>query len=1013
MVRRTLLSTVWLVFLLVSPAWSPPGNTAAASPTTLWLEPGATVDRSQPAPGEVRFPVYLHQGARITGSVDQAGVDVSLGVLDPAGNPMAYMDLLTGPRETDAITIAAESSGNYTFVVKLPAHLQPAAGYRFRLSPVHPAQRADWMLNQANRKMAVVVEACDADTDPAVPESQFQALRDAERVFHFVGAERAAFMALSVRARCHYFNEQYEASLAAYQEAAALCEALQLGGCSANLGISIGRLYRTLGQPQKALEAFLNAIRRAEAEQTPSTQITALVDLAALYSWLGDTANALPRIDQAEALMRSAGAEPNRAVLQTLGTILLENDRFAAASARLQQALDQIPQGAPNAAYGMILLRLGEVALRQSNLQQAEIHLVDAAGVFEEIVHPVGGMESHLLLGRTLDAEGRMEEAWGHLTKGLELAEYLGDAHAEIEALFLQAEHEHRQGRFHASLERLADAEARAERLLSQKQVLYLRELSTASLAPLYRLTIDVLMHLDQQEPGRGYARRAFETSERSRVRALLTMLQTRNLADHHATAEQIALRAALRREIEGLIQSLRIDPQEDAAKHSALLYAQFKLQTLQEEIFAQNPSYPRLLAMEAVTVEQIQQEILDPNTVLLEYSLGDERSFLWKVTQDSFQTFELPARQVIESRARETYALLIAPGETTTKNGVSTWDAVKRAKSQYPSVARKLSEMLLGPALEEITDEQRLLVSAEGALLYIPVAALPDPRYTGRKPSWEPILLRNEVGYLPSAASVPLLRRTPWQLPKAPRVTLVTDPVYSLTDSRVLDLSDAVTRNSHHLLAPRRGLSPTPQRQSIDLHNLPRLPGSATEGNSIRAGEGSALFTLLEGHQATLRQILGPPLESADIVHFAVHGLLDDRNPLLSGLALSSVDRNGNAIDGFLSLHAISNLQSQAQLVTLSACRTALGKEIQGEGLIGLTRGFLYAGVPRVVASLWQVGDQQTADLMPRFYQRMLQQGERPGEALRQAQIEIWQQEEDGSSPYNWAAFIVQGDWQ
>jgi len=1013
MVRRTLVSTVLFAIFLVSPAWSPPGTMGSASPNILWLEPGTAMDRSFLAPGEEHFPVDLRQGTRITGSVDQGGVDVSLGVIDPAGNRLAFMDLLTGSRETDAITLTAELSGRYTFVVKIPPSVLTTAAYRFRFSPVEPAQWNDWLLNQANRTMATVVEACDADTDPAVPESQFQALRDAEQLFHFVGAERAAFMALSVRARCHYFNEQYEASLAAYQQAAALCEALQLGGCSANLDISIGRLHRTLGQPQKALETFLNAVRQAEAEQAVRTQITALVDLAALYSWLGDTPNALPRIEQADALMESAEIEPSRAVLQTLGTIFLESERFPAASARLQQALDRASPGAPDAAHGMILLRLGEAALQQHNLQQAEMHVSDALEVFEEIGHPVGQMESHFLLGRTLDAEGRMEEAAGHLTRGLELAVYLRDLHPQIEALFLLAAHEHRQGHFHASLERLAEAEERVKKWLNQGQVLYLRELSSASLAPLYRLTIDVLMHLHEQDPEHGYARRAFETSERSRVRSLLTLLRTRNLADRYATAEQIARRAALAREIDQLIQSLRADPQADATQHNALHHAQFKLQKLQGEILTQNPAYPRLLAMEAVSVEQVQRDILDPDTVLLEFSLGEERSFLWKVTQDTFQTFELPGRQAIESLARETYALLIAPGETTTKNGVSPWETARRARSQYPIVARQLSEMLLGKALEEITADQRLLVSTEGALLYIPVAALPDPRYRGQEPSWEPILLRNEVGYLPSASSVPLLRRASWELPKAPRITLVTDPVYNLTDSRVSGSPRPGTRSSQTPIAPTRGLLSAPQRQAIDPHDLPRLPGTAAEGDSIRALGGGARFTLLEGHQATLHQVLGPPLEHANIVHFAVHGLMDDRNPQLSGLALSSVDAHGEAIDGFLSFHAISNLQTQAQLVTLSACRTALGKEIQGEGLIGLTRGFLYAGVPRVVASLWQVGDEQTAELMPKFYQRMLQQGERPGEALRRAQIEIWQQDEDRGTPYGWAAFIMQGDWQ
>ena len=153
--------------------------------------------------------------------------------------------------------------------------------------------------------------------------------------------------------------------------------------------------------------------------------------------------------------------------------------------------------------------------------------------------------------------------------------------------------------------------------------------------------------------------------------------------------------------------------------------------------------------------------------------------------------------------------------------------------------------------------------------------------------------------------------------------------------------------------------------------------------------------------------------LGTYQVIHFATHALINNQHPELSGLVLSLVDRDGRPREGFLRLNDIYNLRLPADLVVLSACQTGLGQEIRGEGLIGLTRGFMYAGVPRVITSLWQVDDKATSELMGRFYQGMLGTTKlSAAAALRQAQIEMWRQK-DWQSPYYWAAFALQGEWQ
>jgi CHAT domain-containing protein len=156
----------------------------------------------------------------------------------------------------------------------------------------------------------------------------------------------------------------------------------------------------------------------------------------------------------------------------------------------------------------------------------------------------------------------------------------------------------------------------------------------------------------------------------------------------------------------------------------------------------------------------------------------------------------------------------------------------------------------------------------------------------------------------------------------------------------------------------------------------------------------------------------MSPELAGYRIVHFATHGVFDNENPGLSGVALSMFDAGGRPQDGFLRLHDIYGLRLPVDLVVLSACDTALGKPLRGEGLVGVVRGFMHAGAARVVASLWKVDDDATGELMGRFYGEMLQNGRAPAAALRQAQIAMWQQD-TWRAPYYWAAFVLQGEWR
>jgi CHAT domain-containing protein len=310
---------------------------------------------------------------------------------------------------------------------------------------------------------------------------------------------------------------------------------------------------------------------------------------------------------------------------------------------------------------------------------------------------------------------------------------------------------------------------------------------------------------------------------------------------------------------------------------------------------------------------------------------------------------------------------------------------------------------MLLGPVADRL-DKKRLLIVADGALQYIPFGALPPPQKDYKSHA---LIIDYEIVNLPSASSLAMLRREfAGRQPAAGMVAILADPVLQSDDTRVRQAgaqakTEAVAANGDLLRSAT----------DVGIMSFPRLQATRREAEAILAlaAEGKNLKALdFEASRATAGS---PDLADYRIVHFATHGLINNQRPQLSGIVLSLVDEQGRSQDGFLRAHDIYNLRFGADLIVLSACRTALGEEVKGEGLVGLTQAFMYAGAPRVVASLWNVQDRATAELMTRFYEKMLKEGMPPAAALRAAQVSMLKQAR-WKAPYYWAGFLLQGEW-
>jgi CHAT domain-containing protein len=291
------------------------------------------------------------------------------------------------------------------------------------------------------------------------------------------------------------------------------------------------------------------------------------------------------------------------------------------------------------------------------------------------------------------------------------------------------------------------------------------------------------------------------------------------------------------------------------------------------------------------------------------------------------------------------------------------------------------------------------------------PLAQTGDPNET--EASSRPYLLEtNEIIMLPSVSVLGAIRRARSHVTSSDKlIAVIADPVFGKNDDRV----QAVADSSSIAVAASDENPYQSQRSNVEIQTraeLGRLAHASEEVDVISAVAPWGTTMVAKDFDATREIAMSPQLGEYQIIHFATHGYLDSEHPELSGIVLSMVDRNGVKKDGLMSLIDIYSLDLSAQLTVLSACQTALGEDMRGEGLIGVTHGFMSAGSKSVVASLWKVDDRATAVLMSYFYDSMLRDGVAPITALRSAKLKMMR-DKRWSAPYYWSGFVFYGDYQ
>ena len=798
----------------------------------------------------------------------------------------------------------------------------------------------------------------------------------------------------------------------------------------------LGSVAWSRGDLRKAEESYRQALAIQQKLEPGSLNVASkLNNIGLIAEQRGDLAGAERYHRRALAIRKREKARLGIAEsLTNIGLIALDRGERVEAEECFVQALPIQEELAPGSmTVAGTLSALGAVKRENGDAVMAERYYLQALAIDEKLAP--GGLDvaSNVAdLGRIASDRGDYAKAEEYLDRALEIRKRLAPESSEYaESLAALGGIMRDKNQLESAAEMFQQAlnalESQTGQLGGSSQV---RSGFRAKHSSYYADYLDLLMQQGQREA-------AFKVLERSRAQTLLEILSEarvdiRQGADASLIERERSLQASLRDKSNrrlGLMGGDHTEEQVTAVnKEIDELLSQYW--EVEAQLRANGSGYAALTQPQLLDAHQVQEQLLDANTMLLEYSLGRERSYVFALTPTSLNAYELPKRSEIEAVAHRTYDLLTARNRVVKDETISQrTERLSESEREYQKTAAALSQMVVGPVAGQL-GRKRLLVVSDGALQYIPFAVLPVPSVSeasdkAKNPDQAaPLVAEHEIVNLPSASVLAVLRRQKNDHQERKKaVAVLADPVFDKDDPRV-------NRKNHPVLSAKPAL----KGDTVSKYDSPNDRLTRSVGDiGLRTIRGSALPRLMFTRQEAASILSAVPVEqgmealdfkasramatSAElaqyrIVHFATHGLLDNEHPELSGLVFSLVDRNGEPQDGFLELKDVYNLSLPADLVVLSACETGLGKEVSGEGLVGLTRGFMYAGAQRVVASLWKVDDVATAELMRLFYKEMLQDGLHPAAALRQAQLLI-SQERRWVDPYYWGAFTVQGEWR
>ncbi len=1015
----------------IQPILTPPGVSPLASAAVEHsLKAGFSIERELRGGESHAYRVHLKRGDFLHIVAVQKGVDVAVTFFDPKQRPRIYVDSPNGPKGPEVLFAVADVSGDYR--VLITALKQGESGrYSLRMDPPRAASRDDRIQAAAAERFAVGEEMRNLRSQRG-KRAAILAYEDVLRLLSGAPDTGQQSVALHRLGWMHWDLGEGEKALSCYEQALRfridpveklvllnrLATAYEAKGetdralainrsvvdlahqihesvVEAGARENIGLIQQRRGEIQAALESYQRALALLQDQGPHQEQVAYRASLADLYLDLGRPRRVLDLCLQVLDNRSGTGdLQGEAACLEASGSAYAHLGLTGLAVRILGESLDVARQSGSDKFQVKALNALAAVYLESDQPGPALDFLREAREITVRDGDILGEANTLANLARAEDLQGHGELAVELFTKAEEVYRRFGDRMAVAKILNGRALAARSSGHFPEARRDAEESLKLIEALRREPERAELRASLLDARRSVYELYVDLLARLHEQEPGAGYDARAFEASEGTRARTFFEELSDVRPALADKDLDALRLR---KDEVERKLQAKSLERDRLWWSPKAV---RPRIAELDEEIRDLIARYESLSYSSGKGAEaQAQkassglpslsevQSLLDTGTSILVYSLGQARSFLWWIDRDAITLKELPSRDKIEPLARSAYEAMA--------------DGSKRARrAELDAALGKLSQVLLAPVAGRLR-HQKLVVVADGVLQYVPFAALPNPR-TG-----EPLVTKHALVSLPSAACGVLLHnRGQRRQPPARWVAVLADPVFSSKDERVRSklFGNRVTSAA---LEDLRGVILRP-----GLGDFKRLPFTSQEADSILrlvpAGQG---FEAL-GFAASRQMATSPELAQYRYLHFATHGWIDSRHPELSGLVFSLVDSRGRLRDGILHSYQLAGLRLPVELVTLSACKTALGSKVAGEALSGLTRGFMEAGAQRVLVSLWNVNDRATSILMASFYRGLLKEGKSPAEALRAAQVEMLS-DPDRRSPFYWAGFVLQGDWR
>lgn len=710
-----------------------------------------------------------------------------------------------------------------------------------------------------------------------------------------------------------------------------------------NLGIA----YRRLGDFDAAIESYQTVVQFAREDENTELEAQALNNIAVVFIWA----------ERPERVI--SFAERAKTAYENIGSM----------------------EGVLSAT-----INLGSAQFELRKYESARSHAEMAVALADSLEDRIRKIESLNLLANVQNRTGNYDQAIENYEQALEIAEYMSLPDQIFAAILGLGEVYERSGEYERAIAHYEEAFALLERTRSEletgedksgffKQQRYAFEAYVHFLSKLY-------LQGTQGMP----AMRAFLVAERAKARTFLDELSASiagvqgGVADELLEEQNDNLRqiAEMRGNIQYEAQFSDADQDAIARWREALGKLEDQFADLQRRIRTENPRYADLHYPEPSSIENIQANILDEDTALFAYAVGDSSTTLWVLTSETTDLFVLPGRSELVAKV-DAFRFALT-------------DPTRADEVQFTRTSFALYEALIKPAKSYVDDAVHLIIVPDGILSYVPFEALVQSETVSKSFSEMPFLLNDvSISYAQSAS--------------------VLDRIISDRDSRTAQPDrDLLAFGDPVFAASNLGelVSPTIGRSGALFEPLPFSGIEVQSISDLFEPDRIDVYVRDDARESVLKERIAS--RSYRFLHLATHGLIDEEEPDFSSIVLTTTDDDGQ--DGFLLAAEIFNLELDVDLVVLSACETGLGQMIKGEGIVGLTRAFMYAGAPSLVVSLWKVADESTSQLMELFYNAMVQQNASKVKALRDAKLQLISVEEL-AHPFHWAPFVLVGDWK